>query len=98
MALQEHQQLAEEKAVEPKGEEGQQACQTLARELATQRAACEAWLQGRQAVVEAKAAELRARDAEYVRAVEQHAWDVDALLAKMRGDSAAMQARYEVRV
>lgn len=46
--------------------------------------------------MEAKAAELRARDAEYVRAVEQHGRDVDMLLAKMCGDSAAMQARYEV--
>lgn len=64
--------------------------------MAAQRAACAAALEGRAAVVEVKAAELRARDAEYVRAVEQHGRDVDALLAKMRADSAAMHARYEV--
>jgi crotonobetainyl-CoA:carnitine CoA-transferase CaiB-like acyl-CoA transferase len=71
--------------------------EAFARELVAQRAACDAAVAGRQAVVAASVAELRTRDEEYVRAMEQHGRDVDALLAKMRTDSAAMQARYEVR-
>lgn len=72
--------------------------QAFARELAAQRAVVDAALQGKQAAVEARVAELRARDEEYVKAVQQQGRDVDALLAKMRTDSVAMQARYEVRV
>lgn len=83
-------------ALQKEQPEGVENVGVFAKQVAVQRAACDAALQGQRAAVEARVAEVRARDEAYVRAVEQQGRDVDALLAKMRADSAAMQARYEV--